>query len=380
MSGTLQHILAATGLTEAELADLCEGGPLPPEREAALRRAIAAKPELASFFAGMRGDRATLRVLDEQVRAPAGIIEAVEIRLEQEALRTLTEPVQAGSIPVAATATVIERRNPLATFFERAWVRRLSAAALLLAAIGSGVWGTYIGIKNWPTGGPGATRPSDTLARNDQSPEDTNTAPDPTNPFAQAEAFAAYADYSALASTTSIDGPGLAADGEAISEPRLLELAGTGRLAVVVSGNTRSVSERLRRVAAAGGGFAVASDVMPGAAFSDSVASAVAIEPRAFETPLLAAQYLRGVRGGGMLGSRQVMNLVTSTDPAQLRATLAACGVLDAERTPGRVVRVVVLDEPIDQPPATDAASVLWWSASPSKWSRRTVVPVIIEE
>ena len=80
---------------------------------------------------------------------------------------------------------------------------------------------------------------------------------------------------------------------------------------------------------------------------------------------------------------RTYLSFAAPSDPDSLRSVLAACGLLGieaSERAPGRSVRVLVLDEPVDQTLATDAASVLWWSASPAKWSRPVIVPVIIEE
>ncbi len=385
---TIQNILAATGLTEAELADLLEGGSIGPEREAALRTALMRHPEVAGFFAGIRSDRAAMRVLDESVRAPAGLLEAVEIRIDQEALRTLTEPAAPAAIPIGTATTRIERRSPLATLFERAWTRRLATAAGLLLAIGLGAWGAYVGIVNWPRGGAGTGRVDRTLAMNDAG---GNTGGEATAP-ATGETMVALdpapaSGYTVLASTSPAEGPGIAADGTVFDEPELLRLAGAGRLAIVVSGGGRGVTDRLGRLSTASGTEfrAVSMTERDWAGTIPGLTGALAREaeiPRAEWAAALQDPWTPRRSEAAVAGPRRVVNVTTSSDASNLRAVLAACGLLgDGSGYAGRKVRVLVLDKGAsDAPPPTDAASVLWWSASPAKWSRTTSIPVVIEE
>ncbi len=385
---TIQTILTATGLTEAELADLVEGGTISPQREEALRATLVRHPEIAKFFAGIRSDRAAMRVLDQSVRAPAGLLEAVEIRIDQEALRSLSEPVVPAAIPISAATTRIERRNPIAALFERAWVRRLATAASLLLAIGLGVWGTYVGIQNWPQGSGGSAHLTgpDSLAQNTDPPSDLPSLPTPgIDDTLIASSEPTMPLYTALATTSSADGPGVSADGTVLSEAELLDLAAAGRLAIVISGNTAALADRISGLATSGPTFRVspvADDLVTSS--MSPLARAVSREdgiPRSDWAASLRDPW--SVRGAdaGIPSSRQYLSVASAADPASLRQVLTACGLLGAgSNVPGRTVRVMVLDEPVAQPIATDSASVLWWSASPAKWSRTTTVPVIIEE
>lgn len=384
---TIQHILVTTGLTEAELAELLEGGAVGAEREAALRVTLARHPEVAKFFAGVRTDRAAMRVLDQSVRAPAGLLEAVEIRIDQEALRTLTEPATSGMIPVGAAVTRIERRNPIAVLVEQVWVRRMATAAGLALAIGVGAWGTFVGIQNWPRGGG---LPTDggagTIARNDPADVPDGAAPD-TNlgDMTIAAAEASRAPYTALAMVSPAEGPGIAADGTVFSEAELVSLASAGRLAIVISGDTRAIPGRIDRLASQGRGFGVASvsQETVGASMSP-LAAAMTREagiPRSEWAGALRDPWSARGGGAGISTSRRFMSISAGADAASLHSVLAACGVLgEGSGVPGRTVRIIVLDEAVESPVATDAMSVLWWSASPAKWARTTTVPVVIEE
>jgi hypothetical protein len=387
---TIQSILATTGLTEAELVDLLEGGTLPADREAALRASLAQHPEVAGFFAGIRADRSAMRTLDRAVCAPAGLLDAVEIRLEQEALRGLTEPAVAGTIPVAPPAIQVERRSPLLKLLENTFARRLAAAAGLALAIGVGVWGTYIGIQNWPHSGPGGSGTSSGSGTIATKTDDTKDLPD-TSAAGTGETVIVSAEpaapmFTVIAATSSIDGPGIAADGTVYSEPQLIDLAGAGRLAIVVSGDSHAMPDRIARMGSGMRDFRVASIA------GDSVASAMPALAAAMdrESRIPRADWAESLRNpwGATAGAgvrpasrQQLLSVVSPSDPAKLRSLLEACGVMgEGSRMPGRTVRIIVLDEPIEQPPELDAASVLWWSASPAKWVRTTTVPVIIEE
>lgn len=387
---TIQSMLAATGLTEAELADLLEGGSLPADREAALRSALARHPEVASFFSGIRADRAAMRVLNSSIHAPANLLDAVEIRLEQEALRSLTEPATpAAAVPAAVPATRIERRNPILVALESVWARRLVAAAGLLLAIGLGIWGTIVGIRNWPAPGPGGSGGSlgtGPIAIKDAAPavpEGAGVSPDGGAALVSAEPDAPM--FTALAMTSPVEGPGIAADGTVYSEDQLLDLAGAGRLAIVISGRDGSIADRLDRLDREGSATRVSSISSDSLALTmPPLAAAMAREsdiPRSEWAASLRDPWMEQRHNITAAGTRRIVSIASATDSASLRSVLAACGVVgELSHMPGRTVRIMVLDEPVDQAPATDAASVLWWSAAPSKWVRTTTVPVIIEE
>lgn len=387
---TIQSMLLATGLTEAELADLLEGVSLPADREAALRSALARHPEVASFFAGIRGDRAAMRALNASMHAPANLLDAVEIRLEQEALRALTEPATpAAAVPAPIQTMRIERRNPILVALESIWARRLATAASLLLAIGLGIWGTIIGIRNWPAPGPGGSGtpagagPIATKDTPPALPEIAGGSSGGETVLASAEPAAPM--FTALAMTSSVEGPGLTAEGTVLSEDRLLDLAASGRLAIVIGGRAGSVSDRLARLAGDGPAARVSTvatdslmQTMPPLAAAMARESSI---PRAQWAAALRDPWMDLRVHAGTAAAPRIMNIASATDAASLRSVLAACGVIgEASHLPGRTVRVMVLDEPVEQAPATDAASVLWWSAAPTKWVRTTTVPVIIEE
>jgi hypothetical protein len=272
--------------------------------------------------------------------------------------------------------------------FERAWVRRLATAASLLLAIGLGGWGTYVGIQNWPQGSGGSAHLTgpDSLAQNTDPPSDLPSLPTPgIDDTLIASSEPTMPLYTALATTSSADGPGVSADGTVLSEAELLDLAAAGRLAIVISGNTAALADRISGLATSGPTFRVspvADDLVTSS--MSPLARAVSREdgiPRSDWAASLRDPW--SVRGAdaGIPSSRQFLSVASAADPASLRQVLTACGLLGAgSNVPGRTVRVMVLDEPVAQPIATDSASVLWWSASPAKWSRTTTVPVIIEE
>ena len=383
---TIQHILVTTGLTEAELADLLEGGSVSPLRESLLRSTLNQHPEIAKFFAGVRADRSAMRELDQAVHAPTGMLEAVEIRLDQEALRTLTEPVASAPIPISSATTRIERRSAIAVLLEQPWTRRLATAASLLLAIGIGVWGTHIGLQNWPKGGGTPPRNDSNLVQLPTTDPSDPPLPDasPTG-LAIASAEPDAPKYTMLETTSLVDGPAIAADGTILSEEETVNLAGAGRLAIVISGDSRGLSDRLARLSGSSRSFQVApiAETSVGASMP-TLAAAMTREselPRADWAAALQDPWSGTLGNADTTVSRRIMNVVSAADPASVRSILTTCGLLgESCCVPGRTVRVMILDEPIEQPVTMDAASVLWWSASPAKWARTTTVPVIIEE
>jgi len=193
-----------------------------------------------------------------------------------------------------------------------------------------------------------------------------------------------------LGATSALSGPAIAADGRVFAESELLELAGDGRLAIVVSGDARSLSERVNRSATSGSDYTVRSLNLSAANASMSPLVAAmnreSLLPRSEWPAALRNPWSGRTALAGESFNLTYLEMATESDPDSLRSALAACGLLGrnggggGERATGRTVRVLMLEEPVDQAPAADAASVLWWSASPAKWSRPVLIPVIIEE
>lgn len=356
------------GLTEADLLDALDGAPMLADRRALVDAAMRADPRLAAAMSGMRIDRAALATLDSRLRAPEGLLTMVEARLEREALAALAEPgVDAGSLRVSAVT--IERPSPFRVLLESLLVRRLALAASLLLAIGLGVWGIVSGIRNWPHAGPGS---GTNLAQNPAPAPSGQPDPSPID-HAPSIAHASPVEIDAatvalLAPTSPLDGPGVAADGTIYDTPALAGLAREGRLAIVVSGAAASTALSRARVlndSDLAGAFSPISAALEREAALPRNQWAIgsqnpwhALAPRATEP------------------RRRIVGVSIPANAEGVQSLLAAAGPSES----GRSIRVLVLDAPVRLDLPTDAPSVLWWSASPSKWDRGTIVPVIIED
>ena len=75
------------GLAEADLIDLADGV-LSREREGIVLAALRQHPEMGLLVKQFRADRSMVAALGE-VRAPSGLAEGIEARLEAAALRDL---------------------------------------------------------------------------------------------------------------------------------------------------------------------------------------------------------------------------------------------------------------------------------------------------
>lgn len=357
------------GLSEADLLDALEGAPMLADRRALVDAAIRADATLAAAMNSMRADRAALATLDSRVRAPEGLLSMVEARLEREALAALAAPAAAEAGTLRVSAMTFERPSPFRTLLENLLVRRLALAASLLLAIGLGVWGIVSGIRNWPHAGPGS---GTNLAQN-PSPVPTDV-PDPAPiDHATSIAHAATTEIDAatialLAPTSPLDGPGIAADGTVYDAPALADLARQGRLAIVVSGaaapSALSRARALNDTDLAGGFSPISAALAREAALPRNQWAIGSQDPWHALAPRT------------MEPRRRVVGVSIPANAEGVESLLAATGANQS----GQSVRVLVLDEPVRAGLPTDAPSVLWWSAAPTKWDRGTIVPVIIEE
>ncbi len=373
MTSAGDNFTLPAGLTEADLLDALEGAPMLADRRAMVEAALRSDARLAATMDSMRADRAALAALDAGVRAPDGLLVQVEAQLEREALAALAAPAGVGSLRVSSVT--IERPNPIRALLERALVRRLALAAILLLAIGLGVWGIVSGVRNWPHAGPGGGGMASNAPRDRATPVGPAPADSGTDLAAAGVSPAFDAGTVAmLAPTSPLEGPGVAADGRVYDEAALAGLAQEGRLAIVLNARDgaswASLTGRGLRAREVGGAELAGSFAGVGAAL-------------AREDALPRERWAVGARGAwesNMVRAaprRRVVGVWVPSGAAGVRELLSATGVLGGE--PG-AARVLVLDKPVRPEWPVDARSVLWWASSPGRWDRGTVVPVVIEE
>jgi len=142
-------------ISDDELLALVEQRPIAPERQTALRQALANDPALVRSIRSMRADMLAMHSLAEgtDALAPADMLASVEARLEREALlglATLREPDDiAAPIPIS---TLQPRGRSFADFTLRSsWLPRLAVAAAI-ALVGGAAYFAIAPLLNRPTG------------------------------------------------------------------------------------------------------------------------------------------------------------------------------------------------------------------------------------
>ena len=131
------------GITEADLIDLADGV-LARDREDVVLGALKSDPRLGLLAKQFRADRELVAGLGE-VRAPAGLAEGIEARLEAAALRDLASASR--DVPRPIPISQVERREPsvLRLLMESAWPRRLAVAASIAIVAGLGTMAASAG-------------------------------------------------------------------------------------------------------------------------------------------------------------------------------------------------------------------------------------------
>ncbi len=232
-------------ISDDELLALVEQRPIAPERQSALRQALANDPALVRTIRAMRQDMLALQSLGEasDAMAPADLLAGVEARLEREALlglSTIREPeASPDTIPISALQP--RGRSTLDVVVFSPWSRRLAAAAAIALV---GVAG-YLTISPLLRSGPRpdlAKRPTTdpavtsdpTIQRADPVLADANTGVDkaptiPTDLNTGTETLAAIVGPDPVAASS---GGALAANVNEISMAQALAAAQDGRLVI----------------------------------------------------------------------------------------------------------------------------------------------------
>jgi hypothetical protein len=371
---------------------------LPADAQARIAAAFREDPALARHAHALRADRARLRAWPVPPM-PAGMLDAVELALEREALLGLasTEARAAGAIPVS-------RIQPIRTSVFRRPMARALAVAAGLALVSGSLWLTL------PRGGtPG------TLARSSASPatETRETAlasaarsteadaasaptlttppPDHTAALAGMSPTTTLAAAKADAQSAQPEPPALAG----VAPERAEQLFREGRLAVRVWGADRATIEP-----AATGAWRWADAARSTGVVDRTLAMLPAPSDHpalAGRAPLALARARAAAAEGGQPASlpgsseRAAPSVPVPPEPAVLLAALRA----DSPRSvPALLDRLRAALQATDRPavielielPATPAASrgqdpalLLWWTLPPEAWSPPALVPVIIE-
>ncbi|HMN40614.1 MAG TPA: hypothetical protein PKE29_07180 [Phycisphaerales bacterium] len=367
------------GIREDDLIDLVDGR-LTREREGLVLGALRDEPALANLVKGMRADMATAVGL-EAVRAPSGLAEGIEARLEAAALRDLAAAAERATdaIPISS----VEFRGPgiVELLTESVWPRRLAMAASLAIVAGLGVWGVRTTINSMPGPAPkeiATTRP---------------TTPDKSAPTIVPTP--APMDIAAIDNTKTVEfGPGeaitppVAPVAVAMTEARAAELASEGRLAVTIHAVVSSeTTKRLDALAKAGGreGWrALPMGDVPVEYAMLLAPSGVAPSPTGI-----------GPRPITVASERPLTDIapgVALRKPAIVVKAIYTVDVNPGEKGMGGLVRAITDALPegavielretarrAEAPPAFDAESVLWWNGAPAKWARRITVPIVVE-
>jgi hypothetical protein len=422
-------------IPEHDLLELVEGT-LPPEREAAVRAAVARDPRLGQLVARLRADRRALMSLGA-VRAPAGLAERVEAAMEREMLLGLggDDAALTGPIPVSRLRP---KRAPLVV---RAWRSPVGRGLAVAAGLALLVGGGYIAVMNLspglPSVAPGTTGP---VASNDdgvsalledepaQPVTSIAAAPEAEPALEVGEPEGAADGLEVAVAAEDLHGPPLPPEGateapaiataapqepEPMSPRRALELARRGKLAIVIRGPDPAAAaagvEALARASSRPGGAGVW-ERLDGGAGSGTLArgyeTIAALWSPAF-VPELAAPgspwspivASREIEGEGPfapaplgIGVSLPLGVPAWRPPlAAAPAAVWAVGVEDREATLvsllgalarkslGERAEFVELPVAIDAPPPADPDAVLWWTQPAAAWGWRLSVPVIVE-
>ncbi|CAN5841978.1 hypothetical protein BH11PLA1_BH11PLA1_24310 [soil metagenome] len=432
-------------ISDDELLALVEQSPLAPERAAAVKAALAGDPKLAALLRQLRADAGAVSALSTgpEMLAPFGLVDAVQARLEREALLGLEAASAADSaIPISIVRPV--RPSVLTGVLASPWSRRMAAAACLALA----GYGVYAGAHAWsaaraeralargtparidapsdPRGhGPaiatnnaGPTpRPADRMPTGPRGAGEpgevgiatrTNADETPGTPVENAAARAAAAERAALAAAQLEklhDDARFAAALTAAREGRLI-IRLTARSQGPSTAERESRDALLRRLDALAGARGIAPDAPRFSRLGDADAQPLVAAVRAdreqilaarraarqpLDTPRVPEHAIAGATGGPAplppLPARDEpgLNEVPVLDPGAYSAAIVlsehALRTLAAQLTRfGEHIAFDTAPQPWTAPAAlNDPGAVFWWSGAPAGWTVRAQVPIVIE-
>ncbi len=366
------------GLTEADLIDLADGV-LSREREGVVLGALKRHPEMGLLAKQFRADRAMVAALGE-VRAPSGIAEGIESRLEAAALRDLASQSHDAPRPIPISQVQIRETGALRLLMESPWTRRFATAASLAIVLGLGALGVRAVFNALPGKAIVHTAPQ------------PNPTPDvPTTPTT--EIVSKPNDETPVVTTTAIAAEPQAKSDE-LTPAVAARLAAEGRLSITVRAAVATASlKRLESLAKARdtGWHAIALDAPAQYAMLLTPQSNPAVSPTAPNAPnplLIAGNQnapttpVAPAPSGGPLFPmpHPVVKAIYAVDLTPGEQPLESLLRSIADTLPeGATITLRTLPRPIAVPIALDPDSVLWWTSPASKWSKRTRVPVVVE-
>lgn len=379
---------------------------LPHARRDAVRQVIARDPELARLAAGMREDRAGLK-LSALAKAPACVLAGLEAALEQDALASLEQRARAAG-GFARSRVEVSRAGVLRTMWETGQVRRLAMAAGLALTVGVGVWG-FNRVSSWQAGGGlpglasnGAARtpvdPADPAnetaselsrealaARESLNHDDAGTVPE-TNPDESAPAIAAL---------TPVIDEALPDMGAApMTADRATELAQAGRLVIRVraadpDGAARDIHQLAQQSSKDVKWRPLEPAQVPAifVALAGKPESRLPVpadgpDPTWWASPLRdsipPAPPKRAPAAAEFIRRHPEMRALYTVEVPEREGELAS---LLSALTKGRaqVAEFVELERALPPTPSLEPGAVLWWGRSPASWVKRVSVPIVVE-
>jgi len=413
---------------EGDLLAWIEGEKLPRDRELAVAAALSQDPGLARKLELLRADRQALCSLPE-IPAPAGLMEAVEAALqpmlERQMLVGLQDDLPDNS-PLPISMVQPMRRSVFDIFLADRAGRRMAAAAAVLLMVG--------GISYFATSQFSGTTPARIVASKgaaENAADGTNpaamsmaTKTEPSSPEAAAvrsagaEPIAKIADAAPIIAAapaasepaaeltadpapmaiTQLYGPPSPTDAvviTALEMDRAVELARESRLVIrlrtadpSVMAQPQRLTDRIRR--AASPAWKLGGDVPAATLAILSPPTMPRIRPMERSVQPTAFAGMSDL-APGMYGPPRPEPLPPIPDipepkPAafivQTRLDVPALETL-RNAISGRYGEVVFeeLAEPLplNETPSLNPAAVMWWSQSPTGWTRWADIPVVID-
>ena len=368
------------GLTEADLIDLADGV-LSHEREGVVLGALKKHPEMGLLAKQFRADRSMVAALGE-VRAPSGMAEGIEARLEAAALRDLASQSHEVPRPIPISQVQIRETGALRLLMESPWTRRFATAASLAIVLGLGA----LGVRAVYNALPGKA-----IVHNTTSPSPTSDVEHALAPTT--EIVSKPTDETPVAAPTAMTAAPQAKSDE-LTPAVAARLAAEGRLSITVRAAVATASlKRLESLAKARdtGWHAIALDTPAQYALlltpqNDPVATptapnapnpiAITGTQTAPTTPVAPAP-----SGTALLPTlHYVVKAIYAVDltPGEQPFESLLRSITDT-LPEGATITLRTLPQPIAAPIALDPDSVLWWTSPASKWSKRTRVPVVVE-
>jgi hypothetical protein len=373
------------GITEADLIDLVDGV-LAREREGAVLAALKQHPEVGLLAKQFRADRSLVIGLGE-LRAPSGLAEGIESRLEAAALCDLASQSREVPRPIPISQVQVHEPSMVRLLLESPWTRRLATAASLAIVVGLGIVGIRAALSNLP---------SKPVAHKDAP----NPIPDLTDPLpAPTIDVAAKPSDETPASSTPAEAPTIIAAvtepvREELSHARAAQLASEGRLAITVRATLAGPAlKRLESLARARdtGWHTIALDApaqyaglltpqIDAAPVKPTPNSPNPIDVAGTQNHPTPAAPSSGSTASTLPPARPVVKAIYTIEvtPGEQPFESLLRSISDA-LPDGAKITLRMLPQPIATPIAIDPDSVLWWTSPTSKWSRHARVPVVVE-